>query len=354
MSNNLKIWNQVEKSVLDHTKKVAVNQRKFTAIDAQHQIKRATELFGPFGKGWGIANEQFITFPTSDPNALMVLYQATMWWRSEESADDFSIGEKKSLVPPGSNTFAISSSIKSCYKTSSGYIKVDDDFAKKLSTDAITKGLSRMGFNSDIFEGRFEDNKYIAQLEKEALAEAQKETKEGSQGNKRETTTSTITPAQIKELKRHQGSHTQSEKFKLTIAEVINEGKKERASKAIDACRLKEKAIRDFETLYAESECYSPELTKQQKISYAKQKAIGEGLPEMSADKINYLIKMQVTLENKDFKELFNLKTELTEKTELFFNSKDGVQKSILQSNMVDLKQKIKNLEEWTWDKEEE
>ena len=37
--------------------------------------------------------------------------------------------------------------------------KADDDFAKKLETDMITKALSRLGFNADVFMGMFDDNK---------------------------------------------------------------------------------------------------------------------------------------------------------------------------------------------------
>ena len=40
----------------------------------------------------------------------------------------------------------------------------DDDAVKKVATDALTKGLSRLGFNSDVFEGLFDDNKYVAEM----------------------------------------------------------------------------------------------------------------------------------------------------------------------------------------------
>ena len=42
--------------------------------------------------------------------------------------------------------------------------RVDDDFAKKVATDALTKGLSKLGFNADVFMGRFDDNKYVNQM----------------------------------------------------------------------------------------------------------------------------------------------------------------------------------------------
>ena len=35
---------------------------------------------------------------------------------------------------------------------------------KKVATDALTKGLSKLGFNADVFMGMFDDNKYVNKL----------------------------------------------------------------------------------------------------------------------------------------------------------------------------------------------
>ena len=50
---NLKLWNKLEKTNPDHTKKVPSDYGKMiTTIDAMHQIKNMTAAFGPIGKGW--------------------------------------------------------------------------------------------------------------------------------------------------------------------------------------------------------------------------------------------------------------------------------------------------------------
>ena len=41
---------------------------------------------------------------------------------------------------------------------------VDADFAKKIETDALTKALSKLGFNADVFMGRFDDTKYVLEM----------------------------------------------------------------------------------------------------------------------------------------------------------------------------------------------
>ncbi len=45
--------------------------------------------------------------------------------------------------------------------------KADDQFAKKVETDSLTKCLSKLGFNADIFLGKFDDQRYLAEVTKE-------------------------------------------------------------------------------------------------------------------------------------------------------------------------------------------
>jgi hypothetical protein len=64
--------------------------------------------------------------------------------------------------------------------------RIDDDFFKKVATDALTKGLSKLGFNADVFMGKFDDNKYVNSLKekfsKEETKEEEKTVKEALTG----------------------------------------------------------------------------------------------------------------------------------------------------------------------------
>lgn len=135
---NLDLWTKVEKTNPKHTKKVQ-SRGGFTAIDAQYQLKVATEEFGPFGQGWGVKDEVFTNYEG------LVLYQAQLWYVNGTTKGEF----------------PINSSIQ--YKTGE---RLDSDFAKKVTTDALTKGLSKLGFNADVFLGMFDDNKYVAEMQK--------------------------------------------------------------------------------------------------------------------------------------------------------------------------------------------
>jgi hypothetical protein len=142
--DNMKLWKSVETTDPNFTKKV--NQRGgFTAIGAQYQLRTATETFGPFGWGWGVKDERIEKWE----DVGLAVYQATLWYNIDGyGTDDETYG-----------TIPIHSSIK--YQNNG---RVDDDFMKKVATDALTKGLSKLGFNADVFMGMFDDNKYVNKL----------------------------------------------------------------------------------------------------------------------------------------------------------------------------------------------
>lgn len=144
------LWNSVCETDPQFTK--VVNQRGgFTAIGAQSQLMKATELFGAMGTGWGVKTEHIEKWE----DVGLVVYQATLWYVGSDNDEHY--------VP-------IHSSIR--YQVNG---RIDDDFFKKVATDALTKGLSKLGFNADVFMGKFDDNKYVSTLTEKF---SKKETKE--------------------------------------------------------------------------------------------------------------------------------------------------------------------------------
>lgn len=141
MTDNLRIWSQVERTDPAHTKKV--NQRGgFTAISAAYQIKRATEVFGPIGEGWG--------YDAGTPifQDALVIVPVTLWH-----------GDRANVFGP---MFGGAE-----WKNGT---RLDSDGPKKATTDALTKLLSQLGFNADVFLGRFDDSKYVAEVAEEFAA----------------------------------------------------------------------------------------------------------------------------------------------------------------------------------------
>ena len=155
--NNLELWQKVEKTDPRHTKKARIGQMNITAICPQYQRMTATAMFGPFGHGWGVEDPvySFMDFPDSTK---LCTYTATFWFIHQD---------KKSSFPIQSNT-----KVAFITQGGKGYLKIDDEYAKKAANDALTKGLSMLGFNSDVFLGKYDDNKYVNQVTAEFQQQA--------------------------------------------------------------------------------------------------------------------------------------------------------------------------------------
>ena len=163
MKNNLELWNKVEKTDPKYTKNAKVGGNAITSISPQYQIRNATEQFGSYGEGWGFKNIQFDYSITNTPIILKVVDWNT---KAEEEIKSILglVGFKATFFFPNGE-FEITNSIK--IFTDNKHSKIDDNFAKKLETDALTKALSKLGFNADIFMGKFDDLRYVEEMKKE-------------------------------------------------------------------------------------------------------------------------------------------------------------------------------------------
>lgn len=139
--NNLSVWDKF--SVTDQAMTKRVNQRGgYTAIDPTYQAKNATKAFGPYGRGWGLCVSDF-DYTLIDKG--VVVHKAVFFYVLE--------GERFE--------FPISNAIEAFKKTKAGDFFNDTDFAKKLETNTVSKALSKLGFNADVFMGYFEDEAYL-------------------------------------------------------------------------------------------------------------------------------------------------------------------------------------------------
>tara|TARA_R110002020_G_scaffold250031_1_gene464153 strand:- start:6 stop:818 length:813 start_codon:yes stop_codon:yes gene_type:complete len=138
----MSIWDKVCKTDPRHTKKVS-QRGGFTAIDAHYQVQMATQEFGAVGTGWGYDCE----YEFHDGAVICLL----VFWYSTDG--------KQSRFGP----------IAGCSDFNTK--RLDTDAPKKAMTDALTKALSHLGFNADVFLGKFDDNKYVAERSSEVVSE---------------------------------------------------------------------------------------------------------------------------------------------------------------------------------------
>jgi hypothetical protein len=141
--NNLELWNRVEKTNPKYTKNANVRGNKITSISPQFQIMNVTQEFGIYGQTWGFKSLDFDYSLASEFN--LVVLNATFFFPNGE--------------------FQIKNSI--ALYTDNAKTKVDSDFAKKIETDTLTKAISKLGFNADIFMGKFDDLRYLEEINEE-------------------------------------------------------------------------------------------------------------------------------------------------------------------------------------------
>ncbi len=141
--SNLDLWDSVEKTDPKHTKSANVRGNKITAIAPQRQIKNATEKFGVYGETWGFKAVEF-NYSLLERTGIIVFHGVFYFPNGE---------------------FPITSSI-SAFRDNA-MTKPDADFAKKVETDALTKALSKLGFNADVFMGMYDDHKYVQMMQEE-------------------------------------------------------------------------------------------------------------------------------------------------------------------------------------------
>jgi recombination DNA repair RAD52 pathway protein len=153
---NLSLWQIVEKTDPQYTKPFSRGGGfRGTATNATYLAKKATEVFGPMGIGWGleILDEAVMEgAPLDAQGNLEKIHKVRvkLWYRLD--------GERGEVVQFGQTTFV--------GRNRNGLF-TDEEAPKKSLTDAMSKCLSLLGFSADIYLGRFDDNKYVNDLQQE-------------------------------------------------------------------------------------------------------------------------------------------------------------------------------------------
>jgi hypothetical protein len=147
MSENLALWNHVERTDPSQVKPITGKPYKGNSPKPYYLIQKATETFGPCGIGWGF---EIVTQGVVDGAAGDKVHVAhvRVWYNWKD--------QKGFVEHVGQTMF--------CGKRKDGSTYTDEDAPKKSVTDALVKALSLIGFAGDIFIGRYDDSKYVADL----------------------------------------------------------------------------------------------------------------------------------------------------------------------------------------------
>lgn len=161
MESNTSLWEKVEKTDPNFTKEfTGVGGFSGTAICSAYLAKKATEVFGPCGIGWGfdLEDEKYVSgYPlgfdaegNSIGTTVVHVVRIKLWYLLD--------GKRGEVTQFGQTTFV--------GRNKNGLFH-DEDAPKKSITDAISKCLSLLGFSADVHLGKYDDNKYVESLKTE-------------------------------------------------------------------------------------------------------------------------------------------------------------------------------------------
>jgi len=136
--DNLALYKRRGKTDPKHVKHV--DQRGgFHTIRAASQKKAATEEWGPQGGLWGLKSCKYSYLRDANGNPLELCLEADFYYPDGDYG-------------PGGVLEGISSDLP---------WRSNGECRKKIRTDVITKALSELGFNDDVFQDEFGDNRYL-------------------------------------------------------------------------------------------------------------------------------------------------------------------------------------------------
>jgi hypothetical protein len=144
INKNMSLWLDAFTTDPSAVKPITGKQYQGNSPKPYWIIKRATEIFGACGEGWGVEvkSEGFHRMTDTD---VMHTAVVVVWYMRD--------GKRCHVEQMGQT--------KACYQAGSGKMMVDEDAGKKSVTDGMVKALSMIGFAGDIFSGRWDDSKYV-------------------------------------------------------------------------------------------------------------------------------------------------------------------------------------------------
>lgn len=153
-TDNLALWRSLEKTNTKFVKPITGKAYSGTSPSPHWIRMRLTEQLGPHGIGWGVNVISEDIQPVGTDGTKLHSVHIRLWYK---------LGGERGEVEAFGGT-------PMCYPTKAGRFMSDEDYRKKSLTDAFVKAAAEIGVCADIFLGRWDDSKYVAQLRQEEIA----------------------------------------------------------------------------------------------------------------------------------------------------------------------------------------
>lgn len=134
MMNNMELWDKVEKTPSELIGKIITDDgTELKTVPSINRVKKATEMFGIYGKNWGLKKIKHKEL-RANSGLLLGILDAVFFVHTNDLDTEFQI----------TNSIAITIML-------SKEFKVNVNYRKAIETDTINKALSKLGFNADIY-----------------------------------------------------------------------------------------------------------------------------------------------------------------------------------------------------------
>jgi hypothetical protein len=150
MSDNKALWKRAFTTDPKAVKAITGKQYQGNSPRPFWIVERLTDEFGPCGIGWGfsILNERMERLAEGE---ILHVAVVRLWYVLDGKRGEFEqIGQTRAV-----------------YAKKDKSLMIDEDAPKKSVTDALVKCASYLGFAGDIFSGRWDDSKYVAEAGRE-------------------------------------------------------------------------------------------------------------------------------------------------------------------------------------------
>lgn len=132
--SNMELWNKVAKTPKHLISKIITDDgTELNTVPSIHRVKKATEMFGIYGKNWGLKEIKH-TELRANSGLLLGILNAIFFVHAEEIDTEFQMTNSIAITIMKGKEFNVNTS-----------------YRKAIETDTLNKALSRLGFNADIY-----------------------------------------------------------------------------------------------------------------------------------------------------------------------------------------------------------
>lgn len=185
------VWDSLSKTDPRHTKRFKrAGGFEGTALKPIWVERRLTEVFGPFGKGWGTTPPAYTIHPGAN-NEILVFCNITGWYLSD--------GERHEVHGAGGDKIVRYVPANEKYKRPERW-ESNDEAYKMAMTDAMLNAFKHIGVGADVHMGQFDDAKYVRELQEEIERDERQQKQDAKAPSK------TAVQKGLKELTHHMGT----------------------------------------------------------------------------------------------------------------------------------------------------